>query len=1072
MDVPDPVQVLVVDGQPASRGLAAIWLAEGLGRGVDVLEAETLAQMRELVAGRAPEVVILDQRLPDGEGLDGARKLLAADPDAAVILLTGVGDRALDERAERAGVTDSMVKHDVDGRVLCRAVRHALRRRDDRRRLRRSEARHRSLVRALPDTAAFVVDADLRFVMAGGDALDAAGWDPERIVGRTVQELSAGTGGADLSDHYRTALAGERRVIERTSANGRTYRTAFAPLPTEPGGPPEAMAVTFDVTEQLRRADELQRAHAIANTGSWWWTPAEDVLHWSPELRRIYGVDEAQATPRLSDFLRGAVVGDRDRRRVLEAARGAILEGRDAELEFTIRRADGELRRLRTRVDCVAGADGELRRLEGISRDVTDERAVHDRRAAVERELRAGQERLRVVLRNLPRAIVAVYDRDLRCRDLEGGCGSAFAVDRREVLGRTIDEIVPPDTLAILEPAMRAALAGRTEEVECIAPTSGLELGITCAPYVDGDGEIAGVINIVRDVTDEHVALREARAAERRFEVAFDRAPIGMCLVALDGRMMRANDALAAITGHSTEAIGEMEPLSYVHPADAQRVRREFARVSVRDVAVDHRIVHADGHTVWVQSRATLVRHPSGDPSHVLAQVQDITERRQYEDRLQHLADHDPLTGLLNRRGFEQALDAHLVAARRPAAAGGLLVIDLDGFKYINDTLGHTAGDELIVGCATALRRRLREGDLLARLGGDEFAVLLPGATAAQAATVAEALVTAVREQAAGFGGQHAGNVTASIGVAMFDEASGTAEAMLVNADLAMYDAKEAGKDRVAFYRSEGLEQPRIKARMDWLQRIDRALDEDRFVLYAQPVVDLARDEVVQHEVLVRMLDDHGDPIPPVTFLSIAERFGTIGAIDRWVLRRAIRSMGEVREAGGRMALAVNVSGLSTGDPELPGLIAAELEAARVAAEDLSIELTETAAVSDIPRARRFAEAVRALGCRFALDDFGAGFGSFYYLKHLPFDVLKIDGEFVKHAGRDATDRLVISAVTEIARGLGKRTVAEFVPDDATIALLLRHGVDFGQGYHLGPPRPLADVMTECALPVPGVPAR
>jgi EAL domain-containing protein (putative c-di-GMP-specific phosphodiesterase class I) len=295
----------------------------------------------------------------------------------------------------------------------------------------------------------------------------------------------------------------------------------------------------------------------------------------------------------------------------------------------------------------------------------------------------------------------------------------------------------------------------------------------------------------------------------------------------------------------------------------------------------------------------------------------------------------------------------------------------------------------------------------------------------------------------------------------MFDGADRTAEEMLVNADLAMYDAKEAGKDRLAFYRSEGFEQPRIKAQMTWLQRIDRALQEDRFVLHAQPIVDLARDEIVQYEVLLRMVDEHGDVIPPDAFLPVAERFGTIGAIDRWVVSHAIREMGAVRVAGGRLPLAVNVSGLSAGDPELLDLIERELAHAGIEPCDLVVELTETAAVADIPRARRFAEALRELGCRFALDDFGAGFGSFYYLKHLPFDVLKIDGEFVKHADTNPTDRLVIAAVTEIARGMGKQTVAEFVPNDTAIDLLLRNGVDFGQGHHLGRPRPLRELLAQ-----------
>jgi diguanylate cyclase (GGDEF)-like protein/PAS domain S-box-containing protein len=632
-------------------------------------------------------------------------------------------------------------------------------------------------------------------------------------------------------------------------------------------------------------------------------------------------------------------------------------------------------------------------------------------------------------------------------------------------------DLLHPDDVAPAMQAMAEAVAGGPPqgrfERRLIRP-DGEAVHIVMATSLirDADGgpptfclQILDIDQHVRDRAERDEAQRALRVSEERFAVAFDRAPIGMCLAGIDGQLIRVNQALADMAGTTRDALMAAPAFSHVHPEDAERVRREFAAVSERDVVLEHRIVRDDGHIVWISVSATPVRDADGRPIHVLVQMQDVTERRQYEDRLQHLVDHDPLTGLLNRRGFEDALDAHLAHTHRYGASGALLVIDLDGFKYINDTLGHTAGDELIVTCATALRRRLRESDVLARLGGDEFAVLLPAASPEQAQVVAGALVRAVREQAAGFGGQHAANVTASIGVAIFDGAGRTADAMLVNADLAMYDAKESGKDRAAFYRSDGFDQPRIKAQMDWLQRLDRALEEDLFVLYAQPIVDLARREVVQHEVLLRLPDEHGDLIPPATFLPIAERFGTIASIDRWVVAHAIRQMGEVRARGGRLPLAVNVSGLSAGEPELLALIEHEIAAAGVDPADLVVELTETAAVADIPRARRFAEALRDLGCRFALDDFGAGFGSFYYLKHLPFDVLKIDGEFVKHAAQNPTDRLVISAVTEIARGLGKRTVAEFVPDDPTIDLLLRHGVDFGQGYHLGIPRPLCDLL-------------
>lgn len=380
----DPVQVLVVDDQPASRGLASIWLEDGLCLPVTVLEAATLAEMRAVAAQHRPEVVLLDHRLPDGEGLDGVRELLAADPDVAIILLTGMADPALDQEAEAAGVTDFLVKHETDGRVLARAVRYALRRREDRRRLRRSEARYRDLVRALPGTAAFVVDADLRFLMAGGDALAAGGVDADAIVGRDATEVLADyERPAGLADHFRAALAGRESTVVHTSPAGRTYRSTFRPLAVEGDVVTEAMAVTHDITEQLRTAAELQRAQAIARTGSWCWDAATQESRWSPELCRINGLDPSEPTPSFRAFVERTVVAE-DRDRVRAIARAIVRDGAPIDFEMTVRRADGALRVLHTRARAITDAGGAVCRIEGVSQDVTEERAAERQRWAAE----------------------------------------------------------------------------------------------------------------------------------------------------------------------------------------------------------------------------------------------------------------------------------------------------------------------------------------------------------------------------------------------------------------------------------------------------------------------------------------------------------------------------------------------------------------------------------------------------------------------------------------------------------------------------------------------------------------
>jgi EAL domain-containing protein (putative c-di-GMP-specific phosphodiesterase class I) len=302
-----------------------------------------------------------------------------------------------------------------------------------------------------------------------------------------------------------------------------------------------------------------------------------------------------------------------------------------------------------------------------------------------------------------------------------------------------------------------------------------------------------------------------------------------------------------------------------------------------------------------------------------------------------------------------------------------------------------------------------------------------------------------------------------------------TGEDVLVNADLAMYEAKEGGRDRAACHGGARDAPTRLASRLSWTDVIRDALDEDRLVLQAQPIMDLASREIRQYEMLLRMRDPLGELISPAAFLPVAERYDLIGAIDRWVVRRAIAMLREELDRKRRLTFEINISGRSTGDPELLAMIERELREHEVDPDQIIFEVTETTAVGNIPRAQEFAGRLAALGCRFALDDFGAAFASFYYLKHLPFDYLKIDGEFVRGCADNRTDQLVIQAVVDIARGLGKRTVAEMVGDEHTLELLASMGVDHAQGYYVGRPAPLAKWLVEerrkSERPARGLPA-
>ncbi|HEX6713436.1 MAG TPA: EAL domain-containing protein [Thermoleophilaceae bacterium] len=581
----------------------------------------------------------------------------------------------------------------------------------------------------------------------------------------------------------------------------------------------------------------------------------------------------------------------------------------------------------------------------------------------------------------------------------------------------------------------------------------------------DGDGEVIRMIGVCHDVTDRRAAEVAAREAEERFRSAFEHGPVGIALVDVSdgrrGRYIEVNRAICEISGYSEEELLTTSRQALTHPEDAEAEQSLVDQLLAGDISsysVENRTLRPDGEWIWTAVNTSLVHDDDGKPLYAIIQVQDVSERKRFEGQLQYLADHDPLTGLFNRRRFEGELSRQVAFNSRYGPTGAVLVVDLDHFKYVNDTLGHAIGDEMIARVGTLLRDRLRETDVVARLGGDEFAVLLPSADEEQARLVGEDIVKSVRSQSVQLTKDRSLRLTACVGIALFGQEFDVGhEAVLVNADIAMYEAKEAGRDRCVLLDATEGPQTQMRARLTWSERIRTALEQDGFELYQQPILDIRKNEVTHHELLVRLPGDSGELIPPGTFLYIAEQFGLIQAIDRWVVGQAVALLGRLHGEGNPVTLSVNLSGASITDASLLELVEQEIKTTGIDPHALIFEVTETAAIVNIDKARRFAERLGELGCAFALDDFGAGFGSFYYLKHLPFDYLKIDGDFIRQLPASKADQLTVKAIVQIAHGLGKRTVAEFVGDDATLVLLGRFGVDYAQGYFTGRPVAVAE---------------
>jgi diguanylate cyclase (GGDEF)-like protein len=452
----------------------------------------------------------------------------------------------------------------------------------------------------------------------------------------------------------------------------------------------------------------------------------------------------------------------------------------------------------------------------------------------------------------------------------------------------------------------------------------------------------------------------------------------------------------------------------------------------------------------------------------------DISERRALEQELLWQANHDPLTKLYNRRHFEKVLEEEVARCRR-GATSALLYLDLDRFKYVNDTAGHAAGDQLLGEISQQMRERLRDADLLARLGGDEFAIILRNVAGESVLQVAEHFRAILERYTFVHNRQY--RVHGSIGVALLDADTQSSGEALANADIACHIAKSKGRNQTHVYQPGGDARLAMNVDLGWSARLQQALKGDGFVLHYQPIVPLrgldpdalpaagaafpracgggrGEDGVLHCEALVRLADADGGVIPPHSFLPTAERFGLMPQLDLWVVERAIAQLAALERRSTAACIAVNLSGHTLDHERLAPEVKRLLAEHGVRPEALIFEITETNAIANFEAAQRLIGALREHGCRFALDDFGSGFSSFHHLKHLPVDFVKIDGQFVRGMARDPADRAIVMSINDIAHSFGKRTVAEFVENREILELLCRAGVDYAQGYYISPPRP------------------
>ncbi len=652
----------------------------------------------------------------------------------------------------------------------------------------------------------------------------------------------------------------------------------------------------------------------------------------------------------------------------------------------------------------------------------------------------------------------------------------------KEMLGYDVDvdditpdwyRLVHPEDMSSVQSKMRDHLEGRSplfRSVHRMRHCNGDWHWVTsqAKAILDGNGRLRRLVGVEVDINErklyEEALFREKESAQITLQ------SIGDGVITTDeGNIVEyINPVAEELTGWKVDdATGR--PLDEIfrafHEETCEPLENPLAIAMRRNKSVKSNrptlLIRRDGNELYIESTASPIRDGHSVISGGVLVFHDVSEARELNRKLSYHASHDVLTGLVNRREFERRVERALKSSESRETSYVVAHLDLDQFKIINDTCGHSAGDKLLEELGKLLKSKIRWRDTLARLGGDEFGILLESCTIEEAMTTADALREAIGEFRFQWD-ERSFRLTASVGIVPLT--GGEAEdvaSVLSAADSACAAAKDGGRNRVHGYHENDIDMMRRRREMQWAARINTALEEDRFELFRQTILPLQdTDQGAHYELLVRMRDENGALVSPELFIAAAERYGITPNIDRWVIRNALRWLVSEADERARLSLcSINLSGQSLGDEKFLPFVIDQLQTSGISAEKICFEITETAAIASYSQANRFINALKELGCKFALDDFGTGLSSFGYLKHFPVDFLKIDGSFVKEILHDPIDREMVRSINEIGHLTGKQTIAEFAENPEIITMLRGMGIDYAQGYGVAEPQKLAEAI-------------
>ncbi len=944
------------------------------------------------------------------------------------------------------------------------------------------------MVEGIRECAVSLLDRAGRFTLWNQAAADMLGYPATQVLGQPLELLyteddrRAGLPGRHLALAARHGVL--RAELWRRRKDGSQFWSLLVITALYHLKPRQLLGfstTTLDLSrhklleQREQERQEIDQILQAAESGTWKWDVGRDRIVVSRHLLHLLDYESEDCQMPFEAWLRHVHGAERAE----FAARLRAVREQTAlvpiEADVRLRSRDGRYHWFFMRANWHREDPGQAPLLMGVCVLIDHLKLVEAEQQRLARELDCQRARFATILEQLPSGVVLA--------DIPSGKLSWQNQAARAMLGRELRGIdsyhdyaryhfvdasgasVPAEALPLARSVVQREATHSEDLTYLRADGRRIHFAITSAPIVDQDGEARLAVAVMHDVSELKQAQQAAAAEKERALVTVASLTDGVVTTDRTGVVTSVNPAAERFTGCCQhEAIGR--PFAQVLRIEEAEAAAALSGAIPRCLAERHVITDlphltlhgADSQRYSVESAVAPVVLGDGELLGAVIVLHDVTESKRLLRRLGFEASHDALTGLVNRREFEARLQRTLERARH--AQGGhaaLLYMDLDQFKIVNDTCGHSAGDDLLKLLAQSYAQHVRERDTLARIGGDEFALIVEHSEVDEAMAVAHKILEATRNFRYACKGRLF-QLGVSIGLTPIDRTTASVEEALRRADHACYIAKERGRNRVYVHYKGDLDFAQRRSDMHWVTRLNHAFEHDELQLYCQPIFSLGSEQNPQHyEILLRLNDAHHGPIGPGIFLAAAERYDVILKIDRWVLSHTLQWLSTHPEQASRIQMcSINLSRRSLADQSFHTFAAEAIDRYDVAANKLCFEITENGAIADMQKTIAFIDALSARGCRFSLDDFGTGMTSFSYLKQLPVDFIKIDGSFIEAMASNEVDFEMVRFTNDISHMMGRKTIAEYVSTPAIVEKLRAIGVDFAQGFWLGKPRPLA----------------